>query len=94
MMDVTENTKTEKRPMFSVVWKDANSKTFVVMQVLMTHQKGWIFKWILNFCFPKLLGSSICKQIKLCVTDGDRNMIDHMKHLIQSGHLFSNANYK
>ena len=91
MMDVTENTNTERRPMFLVVGKDANSKTFVVMRVLMPHQKGWIFKWIFNFCFPKLLGSSNCRLIKLCITDGDRNIIDHIKHLMRPGNLFSNA---
>ena len=59
MIDVTENTNNEKRPMLLVVCKDADGKTFVVMRVFMPHQRKWIFKWIFSFCFRTLLGEKL-----------------------------------
>ena len=94
MIDVTENTNNEKRPMLLVVGKDADGTTFVVMRVYLPHQRRWIFKWIFESCFKQLLGTSCCSKTNLVVTDGDRNIIDSLKSLMKKNGLFPNASYK
>ena len=94
MIDVTENTNNEKRPMLLVVGRDADGSTFVVMRVYLPHQRRWIFKWIFDFCFRKLLGKSNCANVQLVVTDGDRNIIDTLKELMTERSVLPNASYK
>ena len=65
MIDIIENTNNEKRPMLLVVAKDADGETFVVMRVYLPQQRRWIFKWIFDFCFRRLLGTFNCANVQL-----------------------------
>jgi len=70
--DCTSQTKKEHRPLFLVVGKDNNGKSFVALRAILPSEKAWAFTWLWETAIPTLLGFSNVANIRLMITDGDR----------------------
>ena len=72
MVDTTEQTNNEKRPLLTAGWKDSNGTIFIILRIFMPNQKSWMFWWIFSVVLPKLIPKHIiCSNIQIVTTDGD-----------------------
>ena len=52
MIDTTEKTNNEKRPLLTAGGKDSNGNMFIFLRVFMPNQQSWMFRWIFSVVFP------------------------------------------
>ena len=71
MIDTTEKTNNEKRPLLTAGGKDSNGNCFIFLRCFMPNQQAWMFRWILSVVFPRLLPKHILSNIKIIISDGD-----------------------
>lgn len=69
-MDVTHGTNQEKRPIFRLVGRTPNNKSFPVLCVLMPCESDWAFRLIFETVIPELFGHSI-RYLRILTTDED-----------------------
>ena len=71
MIDTTEKTNNEKRPLLTAGGKDSHGNMFIFLRVFMPNQQSWMFRWIFSVVFPSLIPKHILSSIKVVITDGD-----------------------
>ena len=86
MIDTTEKTNNEKRPLLTAGGKDVNGKMFIFLRVFMPNQQSWMFRWVFSVVFPRLIPKHILQNIKIVITDGDLKNLH--KLIMQSRMLF------
>ena len=70
MIDTTEKTNNEKRPLLTAGGKDSNGSMFIFLRVFMPNQQSWMFRWVFSVVFPRLIPKHILQNIKIVITDG------------------------
>ncbi|MGH7974677.1 MAG: hypothetical protein ACREBR_04060 [bacterium] len=83
-MDVTMQTNKEKRGLFLVAGKDANSKGFTAARIFLPSEQRWVFHWIFRHCLPKLLTEQVIAMNQLVITDGDSDAYIPLWNLMQT----------
>ena len=71
MIDTTEKTNNEKRPLLTAAGKDSNGNMFIFLRVFMPNQQSWMFRWVFSVVFPRLIPKNILQHVKIVITDGD-----------------------
>ena len=71
MIDTTEKTNNEKRPLLTAGGKDSNGNMFIFLRVFMPNQQSWMFRWVFSVVFPRLIPKHILHNVKVVITDGD-----------------------
>ena len=71
MVDTTEKTNNEKRPLLTAGGKDSNGNMFIFLRVFMPNQQSWMFRWVFSVVFPRLIPKHILQNVKIVITDGD-----------------------
>ena len=61
MIDTTEKTNNEKRPLLTAGAKDSNGNMFIFLRVFMPNQQSWMFRWVFSVVFPRLIPKHIQK---------------------------------
>lgn len=73
----------EKRSLFLVVGKDANSKGYTGDEILLLSEQLWVFHWIFGHCLPALLTEQVIAMDQLVRTDGDLDAYIPLRNLEQ-----------
>ena len=84
MIDTTEKTNNEKRPLLTTGGKDANGKMFIFLRVFMPNQQSWMFRWVFSVIFPRLIPKHILQNIKIVITDRDPQEFTQIDNAIQN----------
>eukprot|EP00957_Ditylum_brightwellii_P154929 11791504-Ditylum_brightwellii.AAC.1 len=62
MVDTTQQTHNERRPLATFVGKRLDGLTFVSMRVLLPSEKRFAFNWLFHIAAPKLLDMEKCRR--------------------------------
>ena len=84
MIDTTEKTNNEKRPLLTAGAKDSNGNMFIFLRVFMPNQQSWMFRWVFSVVFPRLLPKHILSKIRIVITDGDPQEYSQVDNAIES----------
>ena len=84
MVDTTEKTNNEKRPLLTAGGKDSNGNMFIFLRVFMPNQQSWMFRWIFSVVFPRLIPRHILQKIRIVITDGDPQEFSQIDNAIQT----------
>ena len=84
MVDTTEKTNNEKRPLLTAGGKDSNGNMFIFLRVFMPNQQSWMFRWIFSVVFPRLIPKQILHKIKIIITDGDPQEYGQIDNAIET----------
>ena len=68
MIDTTEKTNNEKRPLLTAGGKDSNGNMFLFLRVFMPNQQSWMFRWIFSVVFPRLIPKHILCNVRVVIT--------------------------
>ena len=71
LVDTTNDTNNEGRPLLTMTGKDSNGKMFTFLRAFLPNEKGWVFRWVFSVVMPRLFGNTILNRIQVIVTDGD-----------------------
>ena len=71
LVDTTNDTNNEGRPLLTMTGKDSNGKMFTFLRAFLPNEKGWVFRWIFSVVIPQLFGITILNRIQVIITDGD-----------------------
>ena len=71
LVDTTNDTNNEGRPLLTMTGKDSNGKMFTFLRAFLPNEKGWVFRWVFSVVMPHLFGNTILNRIQVIVTDGD-----------------------
>lgn len=70
-VDATEDTNNENRSLLTFSARDANGNQFVFLRVYLPNQQAWVFRWVFQVAFVKLVGAATLRRIIMFITDGD-----------------------
>ena len=71
LVDTTQGTNNEDRPLLTMTGKDSNGKMFTFLRAFMPNEKSWSYRWIFSIVMPHLFGNTILNRIQVMITDGD-----------------------
>ena len=83
--DDTEETNSEDRPLYSLLGKDNNNKSYVHTTVFMASKALWMFSWIFKCAVPILHPGTACLRIELMTTDADRQEVAAIDSAVGKG---------
>jgi hypothetical protein len=69
--DDTEDTNSEKRPLYTLMGKDNSNKSFGHTWCFMPSKSLWVFRWIFGHAVPILHPGTACERVELINTDAD-----------------------
>ncbi len=69
--DDTEGTNSEKRPLYTLIGKDQNEKTFPIAWAFMPSKSYWAYDWFFSIAVPALHPGDALQRVQLILTDAD-----------------------
>ena len=69
--DDTEQTNSEDRPLYTLLGKDNNNKSFPILWAFMPSKAQWVFTWIFKHALPTLHPGTALQRVQLFATDAD-----------------------
>ena len=72
-IDGLEKTNNENMVLITLAGMDANRKMFPIARAYVPNQKRWVFRYIFEYAFPRLVGREVLTMVQVIVTDGDSN---------------------
>ncbi|EJK59564.1 hypothetical protein THAOC_20187 [Thalassiosira oceanica] len=70
--DDTEQTNSEERPLFSLLGKDNNNKSFTIMNAFMPSKAEWAYTFLMTIALSFLHPGTALKRVQLLICDADR----------------------
>ena len=68
MIDTTEKTNNEKRPLLTAGAKDSNGNMFFFFRVFMPNHQSWMFRWVFSVVFPRLIPKHVLSKVIIVIT--------------------------
>ena len=61
--------------LLTITAKDSLGYTNVLLRMWIPNQKTWMFRFVLEYVIPTMIGSSYCKLVQAIISDGDPQLI-------------------
>eukprot|EP00957_Ditylum_brightwellii_P005064 384993-Ditylum_brightwellii.AAC.1 len=72
-VDATEGANDEERQLLTLLGRNFFIKQVVVLQAVLSSDQRWVYRWDFEYVVPLLLGKTLCREVKVVLTDGDWN---------------------
>ena len=75
--------------LLTITAKDSLGYTNVLLRMWIPNQKTWMFRFVLEYVIPTMIGSSYCKLVQAIISDGDPQLIKCIEGAIVK--IYNNA---
>ena len=81
-VDVVFGTNNENRPLLMMGGKDSNGKMFIFLSSYLTHEKGWMFRWISSHFLVQMFSLTVLKNTRIIISDSDAQEFGQLDNCI------------
>ena len=69
-VDTVSHTNSDKRPLFSINWRDSFCKMFIISRMILRNERAYVFRRIFQIVLSTLFPCYLLSQVSAIITDG------------------------